>query len=75
MSRKIAQTKDVKTASPKTTPPSPRGGATTRLKAERVQFSVLLLNDQIHVSAQARLPKGFVREITNNLLALTATLA
>lgn len=47
----------------------------SRLKAERVQLAVLLFDDEILVMAQGRLAEGHVRELTNNVLALTANLA
>jgi len=47
----------------------------SRLKAERVQLALLLFDDEILVMAQGRLQEGLVREMTNNVLALTAHLA
>jgi hypothetical protein len=47
----------------------------SRLKAERVQLALLLFDDEILVMAQGRLDQGVVREMTSNVLALTANLA
>jgi hypothetical protein len=46
----------------------------SRLKAERVQLAVLLFDDEILVMAQGRLHDGLVREMTANVLALTASM-
>ena len=89
MSKKIVQM-EAETASPKTAPSQAGAPAeakasrsiqnglravASRLKAERVQLAVLLFDDEILVMAQGRLDQGLVREMTNNVLALTAHLA
>jgi len=87
MSKKIVKVETAIASQADPAPEAPKAQATqrtvqnalravaSRLKAERVQLALLLFDDEILVMAQGRLDQSLVREMTSNVLALTANLA